>query len=69
MASTRTYDVPDITCGHCKESIESELAGVAGVDAVEVDIEAKTVDVTGSVSDEAVRAALDAIGYDVAGVT
>lgn len=69
MALTRTFDVPDISCGHCKESIESELGGLAGIDAVEVDIEAKTVDVTGSASDEAVRAALDAIGYDVAGVT
>ncbi len=67
--ATRTYEVPDISCGHCKESIESELAGLEGVDSVEVDIEGKTVDVTGSAGDEAVRAALDAIGYDVAGVT
>ena len=67
--TARTYEVPDISCGHCKESIESELAGLDGVESVEVDVDGKTVGVTGSAGDEAVRAALDAIGYDVAGVT
>ena len=69
MAATRTYDVPGISCGHCKQSIESELAGLDSIVAVEVDIDAKTVDVTGSASEQSVRAALDRIGYDVAGVT
>ena len=65
--STRTYAVPAISCGHCKSAIESEVATVAGVDEVEVDIEAKSVRVQGEATDEAIRAAIVEAGYDVAG--
>lgn len=64
---TRTYSVPAISCGHCKQSIEAEVSKVAGVDVVVVDIAAKTVAVEGAASDEALRAAIDEAGYDVAG--
>lgn len=65
----RTYAVPGIHCGHCKAAIEGEVAQVAGVESVSVDIEAKTVQVAGEVSDQAVRAAIDEAGYEVAEVT
>ena len=64
----RTYDVPEISCNHCKESIEGTLRGRPGVDAADVDIDAKTVRVEGTITDDEVEAALVAIGYDVAGV-
>ncbi len=64
----RLYSVPGISCGHCKSAIEGEVAKVAGVERVEVDEEAKTVRVQGSASDEAVRAAVDEAGYEVAGL-
>jgi len=63
--STLTYSVPGISCGHCKMSIEGSVSKVAGVDKVEVDIDAKSVQVEGSASDEAIRAAIDDAGYDV----
>ena len=63
---TLVYSVPGISCGHCKTAIEGGVATVAGVDAVVVDIDARTVTVTGAPGDEAVRAAIDAAGYDVA---
>lgn len=61
----RTYLVPGISCGHCKQSIESEVAKVAGVARVAVDIEAKTVSVDGG-DDSAIRAAIDEAGFEVA---
>lgn len=61
-----TYDVPGISCGHCKAAIEAEVAKVAGVQLVAVDVEAKTVTVEGG-DDGDVRAAIDEAGYDVAG--
>ena len=61
----RTYDVPGISCDHCKTAIESEVGGVDGVERVDVDVEAKTVVVAGG-SDADVRAAIDEAGYDVA---
>ena len=66
--TTRLYSVPGISCGHCKAAIEGEVAKVAGVEQVEVDVEAKTVRVEGAASDEAVRSAVDEAGYEVAGL-
>ena len=66
--TTRTYDIPGISCGHCKAAIEGEVAKVPAVEAVVVDIDARTATVTGETDDAAVRAAIDEAGYDVAGV-
>ena len=66
--TTRTYDIPGISCGHCKVAIEGEIAKVPAVASVVVDIDARTATVTGETDDAAVRAAIDEAGYDVAGV-
>jgi copper chaperone CopZ len=63
-----SYSVPGVSCEHCKTAIRGEVGAVAGVEAVEVDLEAKTVTVRGREVDEAaVRAAIDEAGYDIAG--
>jgi copper chaperone CopZ len=65
--STATYSVPDISCGHCRTAITSEVSTVAGVETVDVDLDAKTVTVTGEALDEtAIVAAIDQAGYEVA---
>ncbi|MFO7779579.1 MAG: cation transporter [Nitriliruptoraceae bacterium] len=63
---TRTYSVPDISCGHCKSAIESEVAALDDVATVLVNVEARTVTVDGEASDEAIHAAIDEAGYEVA---
>ncbi|MEX2533210.1 MAG: heavy metal-associated domain-containing protein [Nitriliruptoraceae bacterium] len=60
---TQTYTVPDVTCNHCKASIESALHGVAGVTAAEVDVAAQTVSVTGDVAPETVLQTIRDAGY------
>lgn len=65
MSTTRTYSVPDISCDHCKRAIEGEVSAVAEVTSVDVDIEARSVVVTGG-DDAAIRAAIDDAGYDIA---
>ena len=67
--TTRTYSVPGISCGHCKAAIEGELVGADGVESAVVDVDAKTVLVTGEIAEDAVRAAVDEAGYEVASVT
>jgi len=62
--SIRTYSVPDISCGHCVQAIEGEVKPLAGVGAVSVDLETKTVSVDGG-NDAEIRAAIDEAGYDV----
>lgn len=66
MSSPRVYDVPDISCGHCKTAIEGEVGQVAGVSSVEVDIERRSVTVDGDASDDAIVAAIEEAGYEVA---
>lgn len=61
------YSVPAISCGHCRTAIAGEVTKVAGVSAVDVDLEAKIVTVAGvGFNDAAVRDAIDEAGYDVA---
>ena len=64
---TSTYSVPGISCGHCRVAIAGEVGQVAGVSAVDVDLDAKRVTVDGNgFDDAAVRTAIDDAGYDVA---
>ena len=66
--TTRTYSVPGISCGHCKNAIEGELAPLNDVESALVDIDAKTVTVVGEITEADVRATVDEAGYEVASV-
>ena len=57
--------VPGISCGHCVAAITGEVQAVAGVERVEVSIDAKTVTVTGAVDVAAIEAAIIEAGYEV----
>ncbi len=64
------FKVPDVSCGHCKSSIETALQPLAGVQEANVDVEARSVqvDYDESVIDRAgVVRAIEAAGYPVAG--
>lgn len=64
--STRTYAVTGMTCEHCVNAVTGEVAKVAGVTEVRVDLAAQTVTVTGEpIDDAAVAAAVDEAGYAV----
>jgi copper chaperone len=61
------YSVPGMSCDHCRVAIAGEVSQVAGVSAVDVDLAALRVTVTGDgFEDAAVRSAIDDAGYDVA---
>jgi len=60
------YNVPGMTCEHCRTAISKEVGAVPGVESVNVDLTAKVVTVHGEgISDAAVREAIDEAGYDV----
>ena len=63
---SRSFLVPSISCDHCKHAIETEVAGVTGVELVTVDVASKLVTVEGG-ADVEVMAAIVEAGYDVAG--
>lgn len=67
--NARTLSVPGISCNHRKMSIEEAVSELPGIDKVEVDISARTVDLN---FDEAAVVGLDQIinaieevGYEV----
>jgi copper chaperone len=67
MTDTRTYSVPAIHCGHCAAAIKEEVATVPGVEAVDVELDAKLVTIRGrALSDEALREAIAEAGYEAA---
>jgi copper chaperone len=67
VSETISYTVPKIHCAHCAESIKEEVSAVAGVEAVEVDVDSKVVTIGGeALSDNALRAAIREAGYEAA---
>jgi copper ion binding protein len=67
MVST-TYQVQGMTCGHCVNAVSTEVGALEGVKDVQVDLAAGRVTVTSDqpLSDDAVRAAVDEAGYELA---
>lgn len=65
---TKTLTVPEISCGHCKSSIEGAVAPLDGVARVQVNIDEHTVDLDYDGTDatfEAIVAAIEEQGYGV----
>lgn len=66
--SDTVYGVSGMTCGHCVAAVTQEVSRVPGVTSAVVDLEAGNVTVSGDgYTDEAVRAAVDGAGYELAG--
>ena len=63
--TNRVFNVPDISCDHCKRAIEEALAAVPEVDSAVVTVDRREVQVAGTVSEDAVIAAIGLAGYDV----
>lgn len=62
-----TYSVPAMHCAHCTAAVADEVRNVAGVDAVDVDLDTKRVTIRGTdIDDAAVRAAIEEAGYQAA---
>ena len=65
--SVKTYTVPGMACGHCELSVRDEVEEIAGVSSVEADRTTGRLVVRGeAIDDAAVRAAVEAAGYEVA---
>jgi copper chaperone len=66
--TTSTYTVTGMTCGHCVNAVSSEVGKLPGVTDVAVDLATETVTVTSEtpLDPQAVRAAVDEAGYELA---
>jgi copper chaperone CopZ len=57
------FNVEKMMCGGCSSNVEKALADIAGVDAVEVDLENKTVTVEGDIDANAIATIITDAGY------
>ncbi len=72
--ATTTYLVSGMTCGHCVSAVSEEIGRVDGVTGVEVDLvpggtSRVTVTSTAVLPAEAVAAAVEEAGYELAGAS
>ncbi len=58
-----TFNVPDMSCGHCKMHIEEALKNWGKADSYSVDLDAKTVIVESAEPDSAVKRIIEDEGY------
>ncbi|MGW5649793.1 heavy-metal-associated domain-containing protein [Streptomyces humi] len=66
---TAVYKVTGMSCGHCEGSVSAEISGLAGVSSVTAVAASGEVTVvsTAPLDEEAVRAAVDEAGFELAG--
>ena len=64
-----TYSVSGMTCDHCVRAVETEVAKIAGVASVSVDLPTGHVTLRSDepVDPAAVRAAVEEAGFEVTG--
>lgn len=63
--NTVTYQVPNISCGHCVHTIKSEVGELAGVKSVEASQDTKMVKIEfeAPATEEQIKALMTEINY------
>lgn len=61
--ATAIYNVEGMNCNHCRASVEKAIAGVPGVEHVDVDLAAKKATVSGNADAQAIMAAVSDAGF------
>ena len=66
--TTVTYSVPNISCGHCVHTIQTELSDLTGVQSVVADKDTRLVEIVfdAPASEEKIKELLVSIDYPAA---
>lgn len=66
--NTVTYQIPNISCGHCVKTIEMEVGELPGVVSVDANEASKSAEITyqDPASEEKIKSLLAEINYPVA---
>ena len=61
------YEIPNISCGHCVNSIQTEVSNLPGVSGVWADQETKSVEIEFEppASEDSIQELLERINYPV----
>lgn len=67
--SSKTFTVPNISCGHCVNTVEMEVGEISGVSAVKANADTKqvTVEWDNPATWEKIEATLQEINYPAKG--
>jgi copper chaperone CopZ len=66
--SEKTVKVNGMTCNHCKANVQNNLASIAGIDNIDIDLESGKVTMTGDEIDlTEVKNKVESIGYEYEG--
>lgn len=65
---SKTFNIPNISCGHCVMTIKRELSELDGVTSVDGDVDGKTVTVAWNAptTENSIKALLAEINYPAA---
>ena len=68
--TTIKYSIPNISCGHCVNTIQMEVSEIEGVQSVTAFEDSKAVEITfdDPATEDGIKALLDEINYPVAGL-
>ena len=61
------YRIDGMSCNHCKNSVEKAIKGLDNIENVEVILGKKEAVVTGNPSDDAVKKAVEDLGFEFKG--
>ncbi len=66
--TTVTYSIPNISCGHCVHTIQTEVGDLKGIQSVNASVDSKKVEIVfvAPASEEQIKALLAEINYPVA---
>ena len=69
MTTKVTYSIPNINCGHCVHTIQSELIDLPGIKSVKADLYLRnaTIEFEPPASEEKIKAVLESIEYPAMG--
>jgi copper chaperone len=67
--TTVKYSVPNISCGHCVHTIQTELSTLTGIKSVKADASSKVVEIVFDVpaTESQIKQLLAEINYPIAG--
>ncbi len=63
----RAFLVPDMSCNHCKKSLEGAFARLANVERVEADLAHKTLLIEGDISEADIQKVVEGLGFTFSG--
>ncbi len=65
---TMKFHVPDMSCGHCKATIEKAITGADPLAEISFDMEGRHIEVGTELKEEAVTKLLEEAGYAASAV-